>query len=81
MKGYYLDGHPDANVASEHFAVVNLPRLKRDRCPETSVNLMESKEQAIVEALTGENLYAAKVIGPARSSEGLNIFYIIEIYE
>ena len=81
MKGYYLDGHPDANVAGEHFAVLNLPRLKRDRCPETSVSLMESKEQAMLEAQAGKNLYAARVMGPARSSEGLNLFYILELFE
>jgi len=81
MKGYYLDAHPQANVAGEHFAVLNMPRLKRDRCPETNVVLVESKEQAILEAQGQKNLHAAKVIGPARSSEGFNLFYILEVYE
>jgi len=81
MKGYYLDAHPQANVANEHFAVVNMPRLKRDRCPETNVQLVESKELAIQEAQGGEHLHAARVIGPARSSEGFNLFYIIEVFD
>jgi hypothetical protein len=81
MKGYHLDPHPNANVASEHYAVVNLPRRKRDRCPEANVNIVEGKALAIEQAKLGRTLYAARVMGPARSSEGCNIFYLLDIFE
>lgn len=81
MQGYYLDAHPEANVAGEHFAVINMPRLKRDRCPETNVSLVDTKQQAIEGAKDGKHLHAAKVIGPARSSEGFNLYYIVEIFD
>jgi len=79
VKGYYLDPHPDANVASEHYAIVKMQRLKRDRCPETQVTLLESQAQAIAQSNIEEKRYPARVMGPARSSEGCNIFYILEI--
>ncbi|MBF0265021.1 MAG: hypothetical protein HQL46_07085 [Gammaproteobacteria bacterium] len=84
MKGYFLDTHPDANVSSEHFALVNIPNLnkkrKRNRCPESQVQLMTDKEHAMASAKLKEKWYPAKVIGPARSSEGLNLYYIVEIF-
>jgi len=85
MKGYYLDPHPQANVASEHFAVLNMPRhsakRQRNRCPETNVTIVADKETALEQSKLGNTLYAAKVMGPARSSEGCNIFYILDIFE
>ena len=81
MKGYHLDPHPNANVASEHYAVVKILRRKRDRCPESNVNIVENKEAAIYQAKLGSTLYAARVMGPARSSEGCNIFYLLDIFE
>jgi len=85
MKGYHLDPHPSANFAGEHYAVITAPRRKRkrtlrDRCPETNVKVVENKDSAINLAETDENLYAAKVMGPARSSEGCNIYYIIDVF-
>ncbi|MFK5984851.1 MAG: hypothetical protein QM479_05450 [Pseudomonadota bacterium] len=89
MKGYYLDPHPHANVAAEHYAVVNIPRRKgqkkqrtiRDRCPETQVNLVADKETAVERAKQGDSLFAAKVMGPARSSEGCNIYYLLDVFD
>ena len=81
MKGYHLDPHPAANVASEHFAIVKLYRLKRDRCPETQVTIVQSREEAIELADIANKLYPARVMGPARSSEGFNIFYILELFQ
>ncbi len=80
VRGYYLDKHPKANVAEEHYAYVKLPSLKRDRVPAANVTIVESKQQALQQANTRGKIYPAKVIGPARSSEGFNIFYIVEIY-
>ncbi len=86
MKGYHLDPHPQANVAAEHFAVVTIPRRRknqktfRDRCPETNVKIVADKETAIEQAKENNLFYAARVMGPARSSEGCNIFYLLDVF-
>jgi len=80
MRGYHLDPHPQANVAGEHYAVVKIPRRKRDRCPETNVRIVETKEIAMEESKQDDILYAARVMGPARSSEGCNIYYLLDVY-
>ena len=78
MRGYFLDPHPEANVANRHFAVIYSPKRKRDRFPSTTVTVYASKEQAIAEQNHDKKLFAAEVIGPARSSEGFKIFYLVE---
>ncbi len=87
MRGYHLDPHPLANVAGEHYAVVKIPRRRkragtfRDRCPEANVTVVADQKTALERAAQGEHLYAAKVMGPARSSEGCNIYYLLEVYD
>jgi hypothetical protein len=81
MHGYSLDPHPGANVAGRHFAVVFSPRKKRDRFPSTTVTVYETKEEAIAEQDHDRKMYAAEVIGPAKSSEGFKIFYLVEWFE
>ena len=75
MQGYRLD--PDAKVADEHFAVVYAPKRGRDRVPEGNVRLMESEAAARAAADPAKRLYPARVVGPARSSEGVRLFYIV----
>jgi len=81
LKGYFLDPHPQANVAQRHFAVIYSPRKKRDRFPSTTVTIYESKELAAAAQDHENKLYAAEVIGPAKSSEGCKIFYLVEWIE
>ncbi len=81
VNGYSLDQHPLANFAKEQFAVVRLPRIKRDRVPATSVEIMQNLKDAIEQADPGNKFYAAKVVGPARSSEGTMLYYLLEIYQ
>jgi hypothetical protein len=75
VRGYTLD--PDAKVADEHYAIVYAPKRARDRVPEGSVTLVESEAAARAGADPAKKLYPARVVGPARSSEGLRLFYII----
>jgi len=75
MQGYRLD--PDSKVADEHFAVVYAPKRGRDRVPEGNVRLMESEAAARAAADPAKRLYPARVVGPARSSEGVRLFYIV----
>ena len=77
--GYSLDPHPRANYAKEEFAVIKVKSLKRDRVPSANVEIFATMEDAINNSDPDNNLYAAKVAGPARSSEGLELFYIIQI--
>ena len=78
MKGIYLD--PDAAVITEQFAVVKAGRRQRDRVPETAVEIVDSLDVAKDRARPDQQLYAARVIGPSRSSEGLRLYYIVEWY-
>ncbi len=81
MHGYSLDPHPAANVAERHFAVIYSPRRKRDRFPSTTVTVYKTKEEAVAQQDHGKKMYAAEVIGPAKSSEGFKIFYLVEWFE
>lgn len=75
VQGYRLD--PDAKVADEHYAIVYAPRRARDRVPEGNVTLVASEQEARERANPDKKLYPARVVGPARSSEGLRVFYIV----
>ncbi len=76
MKGIYLD--PDVKVVDERFAVVYAPGRVRGRFPEVCVQIVESEAAALDGANRGKKLYAAKVIGPARSSEGFRVYYLMQ---
>lgn len=80
VNGYSLDPHPRANFAKEQFAVVRIPRIKRDRVPATSVEVVKDLDAAIAQSDPDNKYYAAKVAGPARSSEGTMLFYLLEMY-
>lgn len=80
VNGYSLDPHPRANFSKEQFAVVRIPRIKRDRVPAASVEIVENLETAVAQANPEKKLYPAKVVGPARSSEGTMLYYLIDIY-
>lgn len=75
VQGYRLD--PDSKVSTEQYAIVYAPRRTRDRVPEGSVQVVESETAALAGADASKNLYAARVVGPARSSEGLRLYYIV----
>ncbi len=76
MKGYFLD--PETSIVKEHFAVIYAPRRNRDRFPENCVDIVASETEALRLADIDNKRYAARVIGPARSSEGLRLFYLVD---
>ncbi len=91
MKGYYYD--KETAVVDEVFAVIYSPlrraknesgskragkRRARDRYPENCVTVVTSSEDAIASEKPDSKLYAARVLGPARSSEGLRMYYLLE---
>jgi len=75
VQGYHLD--PDGNVADERYAVVYAPKRARDRVPEGNVQVVETEAAALAAADPVKKLFPARVIGPARSSEGVSVFYIV----
>jgi len=67
---------PDSDVVDEHFAIVYAPRRHRDRFPENCVTIMESEEQVRQAANADQKMFAARVVGPSRSSEGFRLYYL-----
>ena len=79
MRGFVpTDPNPDANVSSEHFAVVYVPRRSRKRFSIGCVEIKSTKDDAISSADHTANKFAARVIGPSKSSEGQYLYYLVE---
>jgi len=76
MKGITVDS--DSDVVQHKFAVIYAPKRSRGRFAENCVFVVESELDAIDEANVEKHLYAAKVIGPSKSSEGQRIYYLEE---
>ncbi len=75
MRGISLD--PDTDIVSESYAVVYAPRRKRGRFAEDCVQIVESEAAALAAANIAEDRYPARVVGPARSSEGFRLYYLV----
>jgi hypothetical protein len=76
MKGITVDS--ESRVVQHKFAVIYAPKRSRGRFAETCVFIMETELDAIDEENVEKHLYAAKVIGPSKSSEGQRIYYLEE---
>ena len=77
MKGF-VPPDPETSVSTESIAVVYAPRRKRPRYPASCVRVVLSQEQALKEARPEQNYFAARVLGPSKSSEGQFIYYLLE---
>jgi hypothetical protein len=76
MKGIQLDTEP--GVVDEHYAVVYAPRRNRERFAAGAVEVVATESEARAAADPDGKRYAARVLGPSRSSEGLQIYYLVE---
>lgn len=76
MKGITVDN--DSKVVQHKYAVVYVPKRSRGRFSEGCVFICESELDAIDEEDESKHLYAAKVIGPSKSSDGQRIYYLDE---
>lgn len=74
MKGITVDS--ESSVVETHFAIVYAPRRSRGRFAETCVEIVATEYDALEQADPDNKYYAAKVIGPSKSSEGQRIFYL-----
>lgn len=80
MKGF-VPPDPITKVSTLKPAVVFLPKRSniskrlRKRFSANCVTIKESEEQAIADAQPDKNLFAAKILGPSKSTEGHFIYY------
>ena len=74
MKGITVDS--DSKVVEVRFAVVYAPRRSRGRFSENCVQVVASQSEALELADPDNKYFAAKVIGPSKSSEGQRIYYL-----
>lgn len=74
MKGITVDS--DSKVVEVRFAVVYAPRRSRGRFSESCVQVVASHIEALELADPDNKYFAAKVIGPSKSSEGQRIYYL-----
>jgi hypothetical protein len=77
MRGF-VPPDPETDVSGYHFAVVYLPRRNRNRFAANCVEIKGSAEQALQDARPGQKYFAAKVMGPSKSSEGQYLYYLAE---
>ncbi len=79
MKPHLID--PIAGIVSECYALIYAPSKRRDRFPENVVTVVGSEAEARAGANPDEKMAAAVVMGPSRSSEGFNLYYLIRWLE
>lgn len=79
VKNIFYD--PASQLVGEHFALIYSPQRKRKRFPENCVQVMASEEEACGGADAAKNLYPGRVLGPSRSSEGFNLYYLVDWLE
>lgn len=77
MRGF-VPPDPYTKVSEEHFAVVYVPKRSRNRFPKGCVEIVASKENALKQSNSDKKLFAARVLGPSKSSEGQYIYYLVE---
>ncbi|MGE0081395.1 MAG: hypothetical protein AB7U81_08865 [Thiohalomonadaceae bacterium] len=73
--GFFLD--TETGAGREQNAVVYTPRRSRNRFQANCVQLVDTEEQALQAADPARHLYAARVVGPSKSSEGFMMFYLV----
>lgn len=77
MQGFVpLD--PDGEVSKLRYAVVFVPRRSRKRFAASCVTVVATEEAARAGANPGKKLFAAKVMGPSKSSEGQSVYYLAD---
>jgi hypothetical protein len=80
MRGFVpLD--PEATVSDLRVAVVLARSRSRKRFPAACVEVVDSPAAALAAADPAQHRYAARVIGPSKSSEGQYLYYLVEWLE
>lgn len=76
MRGF-VPPDPETNVSGEKIAVITTPRTNRTRYAAACVEIMADEAGARAAAVAGKT-FAARVLGPSKSSEGQYIYYLVE---
>jgi len=74
----YVPPDPESDVSQERYAIIYAPRMKRHRFSANCVTLVDSSSTALELQSESQDMYAAKVLGPSKSSEGQFIYYLVE---
>jgi hypothetical protein len=69
---------PEYGVSQPRYAVVYMPGRARKRFPAGCVEVVGSHEQALAGAEPAARRFAARVLGPSKSSEGQILYYLLE---
>jgi len=77
MRGF-VPPDPETIVSVECYAVIYTPRQSRKRFSAGCVEVVSDAEVALAKADGSRKLYAARVLGPSKSSEGQYIYYLVE---
>ena len=77
MRGF-VPPDPQTSVSQIHCAVVYVPRRNRKRFPSGCVEIQPDEKKALEAAEPDSNRFAARVLGPSKSSEGQYIYYLVE---
>ncbi|RMD71333.1 MAG: hypothetical protein D6819_01815 [Gammaproteobacteria bacterium] len=80
MRGY-VPPDPETSVSEVRFAVVHAPRRSRRRFAASCVEIKATAEEALACASPEGHRYAARVLGPSKSSEGQYLYYLVEWLE
>ena len=80
MRGF-VPPDPYTKVSEEQYAIVYVPKRSRNRFPKGCVEVVDSKEQALKQSDPNNKQFAARVLGPSKSSEGQYIYYLVEWLE
>jgi hypothetical protein len=72
---------PESSASNIEYAVVYVPRRSRNRFAASCVTIKDCAADALDDADADKKLYAARVSGPSKSSEGQLIYYLIEWLE
>jgi hypothetical protein len=77
MRGF-VPPDPETGVSDYQYAVVYVPRRNRKRFAANCVTVKDSPESALLDARPGDGYFAARVMGPSKSSEGQILYYLAE---
>jgi len=77
----FVPPDPDTGVSTYQYAVVYVPKRSRNRFSANCVEIKASPEQALAAADPDNKYFAARVMGPSKSSEGQYLYYLTEWLE
>jgi len=69
---------PESSVSNLEYAVIYIPKRCRNRFAANCVEIKPNAADALDASDPDKKLFAARVSGPSKSSEGQMIYYLVE---